>query len=131
LAFPFTSLFRSPLVSGLRGRVVAGLEDGAGQRGRRQAAQPLRVVTDVAVDRTEALGPGLPLLAVARDLVMAAADEVPPHDDLLAERRASQEDRTRRAGAGVAHRQRALADSRVRHFRGRTLTEQRGERLNR
>ena len=38
----------------------------------------------------------LPLLAERDDLVVAAADEVPPHDDLLAERLAADQQRAQR-----------------------------------
>src|SRR5699024_11848669 len=49
-------------------------------------------LADVAVDDAEAVAFGLPFLAVGRDLLMGAADEVPPHDDLFGERLTADED---------------------------------------
>src|SRR5688572_23069221 len=46
----------------------------------------------VSADRTEPVGTVLPGLAVGDDLVVAAADEVPPHEQGLAERWAAQQD---------------------------------------
>src|SRR5690606_38690393 len=63
--------------------------------GQRGWGQPMRR-TDIAVDLTEPIGPGLPGGTQLDDLVVAAADEVPPHDDLLAERWPAQQQDARR-----------------------------------
>src|SRR4051794_10774981 len=76
----------------LRRGAAPGLESRAGKR---RCEQP---VLREALHGAEPLGstfepafvPGLPLLD---DLLMAAADEVPPHHDLLLERLAAEHDR--------------------------------------
>src|SRR5699024_2521686 len=61
-----------------------------GQPRREESAEAVDVASgdtesDVAVDGAEAFAFGLPLLTEGHDLLMRAADEVPPHDDLLGE----------------------------------------------
>src|SRR5690606_20498331 len=70
-------------------------------------------VAYVALDAAEAVALGLPLLAEAGDLVRVAADEVPPHDDLLAERLAADEDEASGRLTAVVDAQELAADARV------------------
>src|SRR5699024_2289821 len=70
-------------------------------------------VAHVALDATEAVALRLPLLAEAGDLVRVTADEVPPHDDLLAERLAADEDEASGRGTAVVDAQALAADSGV------------------
>src|SRR6478609_853428 len=57
--------------------------------------------TLVSGDRTESVGTVLPGLPVGDDLIVAAADEVPPHEQGLAERRAAQQDQPGRRVSAV------------------------------
>jgi len=70
-------------------------------------------VADVPDHLAETLALVLPLLPVAGDLVGVAADEVPPHDDVLAERRAADEHRAHRRRSVVAQSQPVGPDARV------------------
>src|SRR5699024_6122133 len=61
-----------------------------GQPRRGETAEAVGVAagasaSDVAIDGAEAFAFGLPLLTEGHDLLMRAADEVPPHDGLLGE----------------------------------------------
>src|SRR5699024_4267052 len=71
-------------------RVLPRSDRHVGQPGRGEAAVAVGVAAgaseaDVAVDRAGAFAFGLPLLTEGHDLLMRAADEVPPHDELLGE----------------------------------------------
>ncbi|CPZ34264.1 Uncharacterised protein [Mycobacteroides abscessus] len=67
------------------------------------AARAARHGALVTLYSPEALGLDLPFLPEGRDLVMVAADEVPPHDDLLAERFAAQQNRPGRYLRRIRH----------------------------
>src|SRR6476661_4360265 len=74
---------------------AAGAELQVGQAGRREGVLPC--LREGAVgSRPAGLPRLLPGLAEADDLVVAAADEVPPHDDLLAEGPAAEHEEARR-----------------------------------
>ena len=63
----------------------------------------------VSFDYAEALIGALPLLAIAHDLVVAAPDEVPPHQQLFGERGAPQQHHPRRLIPNVAQAQRGAS----------------------
>lgn len=90
-----------------RGSGAAGIaarrERGVGQLG---SGQPF---SGVPLHRTEAFGLLLPVPAGPHDVVVAAADEVPPHDDLLLERRSAQQNGSGPSGRCVAEDQRTDA----------------------
>ena len=85
---------------------------GVGQRGSGQPGDGAAV----AVDRAEAGVVVLPLPAVGGDVVVAAADEVPPHDQFLAERRPAEQDRASGLVAGVVQRQGVAAGGLIREI---------------
>src|SRR5690606_3425851 len=80
----------------------AGPQPATGQGGRWQPVQAARP-GEVSLDLTEALRACLPLLTEARDLDMVAADEGPPHDDLLAVRLAPEQHEPHRLGSRLEH----------------------------
>src|ERR1700726_428340 len=63
------------------------LGPGIGQRRGRQPFWRSRI----ALDAAELVKLAFPRLAEGRDLFVAAADEVPPHDDVLLERRTAEQ----------------------------------------
>src|SRR4051795_6915961 len=70
-------------------------------RGKRRRGQASAVVAD---DGAEAVVLGVPLLRVVGDLLARPADEVPPHDDLLVERLATEEQQPGRLAGAQAQR---------------------------
>ena len=78
------------------------LEPHPGERRRGDPLDLALVALDPAEppDLTGQRGPGLPGLARREDLLVAAADEVPPHDDLLAERLPAEDEDAGALGAG-------------------------------
>ncbi|VXB72952.1 hypothetical protein PLANTIT3_60129 [Plantibacter sp. T3] len=89
----------------------SGRSDRASARGQTDVRQGRRrdAVRAVAGDRPEARRPRLPVLPGGLDVLMAATDEVPPHDQLLRERRPSEE---HEAGTGRAPELEAIAPGR-------------------
>src|ERR1700748_3353554 len=73
------------------------LEPGIGHWWRRQAPGRPRV----ALDAAELIQFPFPRLAERCDLLVAAANEVPPHDDVLLERRAAEQQDPRRLASEV------------------------------
>src|SRR5215469_6419953 len=76
------------------GRSAAGAEADVGQIGRGKGVRPFIGEDAVTSGRAGGLAAAvaLPLLPEAHHLFVAAADEVPPHDDLLTERLTAQEE---------------------------------------
>src|SRR5690349_11895612 len=75
---PVLSVVMTPLYPGIGAWTQRGI-------GQRWCGQP-RHRAAVSAHRAEAIGVVLPLLPVVRDVVVAAADEVPPHHQLLGKR---------------------------------------------
>src|SRR5215472_4690047 len=75
-------------------RSAAGAEAGVGQLGCGEGVRPFVGEHAVTHGRPGCLAAALalPLLPEADYLLVAAADEVPPHDDLLTERLAAQDE---------------------------------------
>src|SRR5699024_5419902 len=106
------------LISGHAGRIPPRFDRDVGHPRCGEPSHAVGIATgptlaDVAVDDAEAVTFGPPFLTVGRDLLMGAADEVPPHDDLFGERFAAEEDESSGFVAAVGDAQLFNTGSRV------------------
>src|SRR5258705_3123264 len=91
----------APVLSVVMSPLYAGIGPRAQCRIRQRWGRQTRHASLVTVHLTEAGVVVLPHLSVHRDVVVAAPNEVPPHDQLLGKRRTTEQQDTCRALAAV------------------------------